>query len=77
MKAKQIEPEIKAPPTPRERAERYRQTLSTLQNNEDLAKRRAAKAKAQFERELIEAETHTARLQGARKELERLEGIAQ
>lgn len=63
----------KPAPTPRERAERYRGVVSKLQLNEELANRRAARAKAQLDRELVEAGEHAARHALAKQQLERLE----
>ena len=73
MNGKQIEPEVKSPPTPRERIERYKGVVSKLQLNEELAKRRAAMVKVQYERELSSVAEHVERHDGGKRELARLE----
>ena len=73
MKNQQMEPETKPLLSRRERAERYRGVVSKLQLNEELAQRRAARVKAQLDRELADVATHAERHAGAKRELERLE----
>jgi hypothetical protein len=65
----------KPEPTPRERIDRYREVVGTLQLNEELAKRRAAVVRAQLDHELADVAEHVERHEGAKRELARLEAL--